>query len=187
MGDVVVMLSMSLDGFVESAERSLDWQLIDDEVHTYLNEVLRDMAVMLHGRVTYQLMVDFWPTADTDPASTAPMVEFAGIWRDTPKVVYSRTLQQAGWNTRIVRDVVPDEVRRLKQDTDGDLSLGGANLAASFLRHGLVDEYRVLVHPVVIGGGTPLFQPGDRIDLRLRETRTFGNGVVLLRYRVGDR
>jgi dihydrofolate reductase len=141
------------------------------------------MGAFLDGRITYQLMAGFWPTADTDPASTEPVVEFARIWRDMPKIVYSRTLQQAGWNTTIVREVVPEEVMALKTQPGGDMALGGANLAATFMRHGLIDEYRLYVHPVLIGRGRPLFQPSDvAIKLRLIETRTFGNGVVLLRY-----
>ncbi|MFE3452627.1 dihydrofolate reductase family protein [Nonomuraea sp. NPDC059194] len=142
------------------------------------------MGAFLHGRVTYELMAEFWPTADQDPSSTAPMVEFARIWRDMPKIAYSRTLEKADWNTTVVRDVVPEEVMALKAQPGGDMVLGGADLGATFLRLGLVDELRMYVHPVLIGRGKPLFQPSDtRIELRLAETRTFGNGVVLLRYR----
>jgi dihydrofolate reductase len=111
------------------------------------------------------------------------MVEFARIWRDMPKIVYSRTLEQADWNTTIVREVVPEEVSESKNRVGGDLALGGADLAAAFMRHDLIDEYRLYVHPVVVGQGKPLFPPSDaRIDLRLAQTRSFSNGVVLLRY-----
>jgi len=128
-------------------------------------------------------MAQFWPTADSDPASSEPMVEFAGIWRNMPKFVYSRTLQRADWNSTIVRDVVVDDVMALKDQPGGDLGLGGADLARVFRRYDLVDEYRVYVHPVLVGQGRRLFEPDDtRTDLRLVETRTFGNGVVLLRY-----
>lgn len=128
-------------------------------------------------------MAGFWPTADTDPSSTGPMVEFARIWRDMPKIVFSRTLEHADWNTTVVRDVVVEEIQALKAQPGGDLALGGADLAAAFRRHDLIDEYRLYVHPIVIGQGKPLFQPSDtQTNLRLAETRTFGNGVVLLRY-----
>jgi dihydrofolate reductase len=111
------------------------------------------------------------------------VVEFARIWRDKPKQEYTRTLRQAGWNATIVPEVVPEEVRRLKQEPGGDLALGGADLAATFLRHGLIDEYRLYVMPVALGGGKPLFPQGTaRTDFRLLENRTFGNGVELLRY-----
>lgn len=183
MGRIIYMMSVSVDGFIEGPDRELDWHLVDHELHTHFNEELRTMGAFLDGRVTYELMAAFWPTADTDPASTPPMVEFARIWRDMPKVVYSRTLQEAGWNTTVVRHVVPEEVRELQATAGGDLVVGGAGLAASFLRHDLIDELRIYVHPVVLGGGKPMFGPSDaRIHLRLAETRTFGNGVVLLRY-----
>jgi len=181
------MMSVSLDGYIEGPDREIDWHLVDDELHDHFNEQLRGMGAFLNGRVTYELMAASWPTADTDPASTKPMIEFARIWRDMPKIVYSKTLQRAEWYTTIVRDVVPEEVARLKAQPGGDLSLGGADLAAAFMRHDLIDEFRIYVHPVLIGGGKPLFPPsGPRIDLRLVETRTFGNGVVLLHYQRPD-
>ncbi|MFI9586617.1 dihydrofolate reductase family protein [Streptomyces sp. NPDC052236] len=185
MRKIILMMSLSLDGFMEGPNREIDWHLVDDELHRHFNEESRKMGAFLDGRVTYELMADFWPTADTDPSSTEPMVEFAGIWRDMPKFVFSRTLERADWNTTIVRDVVVEDIMALKAQPGGDLALGGADLAATFMRHDLIDEYHLYVHPVVIGRGKPLFQPSDRrIDLRLAETRTFGNGVVLLRYEV---
>ena len=183
MRKIILMMSVSLDGFMEGLHRELDWHLVDNELHTHFNEELAAMGAFLNGRVTYELMAAFWPTADADPASTGPMVEFARIWRDKPKYVFSRTLERADWNTTVVREVVPEEVRELKGQPGGDLALGGADLAAAFMRHDLVDEYRLYVHPVVIGQGKPLFPPSDaRVSLRLAETRAFGNGVVLLRY-----
>ena len=183
MRKVALMMSISLDGFIAGPAGELDWHLVDDELHRHFNEVLAGTGALLSGRVMYELMAGFWPTADADPASTPPMVEFAGIWREKPKIVYSRTLQQAGWNTTIVRDVVVEDVMALKAQPGGDLTLGGADIAAAFMRHDLIDEYRLYVHPVVVGRGKPLFQPSDaKFDLRLAGTRTFGNGVVLLRY-----
>jgi dihydrofolate reductase len=177
------MMSVSLDGFFEGPDRQIDWHMVDDELHRHFNEQLRTMSAFLSGRVTYELMADFWPTADSDPASTAPMIEFAGIWRDMPKIVFSRTMQRADWNTTIVRDVVVDEIQALKARPGGDMALGGADLAATFIRHDLIDEYRLYIHPILIGQGKRLFQASEaRIGLRLLGTRTFGNGVVLLRY-----
>src|SRR5580658_7088732 len=114
MRKIIWMMSVSLDGFMEGPNQELDWQLIDDELHRHFNEWLAPMGAFLHGRVTYELMANFWPTADTDPLSPPPMVEFARIWRDMPKVVYSTTLERAGWNTTVVRDVVKEEVMTLK-------------------------------------------------------------------------
>jgi dihydrofolate reductase len=181
------MMSVSLDGYIEGPSRDIGWHQVDDELHSHFNEQLKGMGAFLDGRVTYELMAGFWPTADADPASTPPMVEFARIWREMPKIVYSKTLQRADWNTTILRDVVPEEIARLKAKPGGDLALGGADLAASFMRHDLIDEYRIYVHPILIGKGKPLFPASsDRIPLKLAETRTFGNGVVLLRYQRPD-
>jgi dihydrofolate reductase len=128
-------------------------------------------------------MAEFWPTADQDPDSTPLMGEFSRIWRDMPKIVYSRTLQRADWNATVVRDVVVEEIQELKAQPGGDLMLGGADLGGTFMRLGLIDEYRLYVHPVVLGQGNPMFAPSDtQTNLRLIDTRTFGNGVVLLRY-----
>ncbi|MFD7494356.1 dihydrofolate reductase family protein [Streptomyces sp. NPDC059832] len=183
MRKIVLMMSVSLDGFMEGPDREIDWHLVDDELHRHFNEQLRTMGGFLDGRVTYQLMADFWPTADADPSSSGPEAEFAGIWRDMPKIVFSRTLERADWNTTIMREVDAEEIMALKAQPGGDLCLGGAGLAATFMRLDLIDEYRVYVHPVVLGRGKPLFPASAvRTGLRLAGTREFGNGVVLLRY-----
>jgi dihydrofolate reductase len=183
MRKVVLFMGISLDGYIEAPGRRIDWHRVDEELHRHMNEELAPMGAFLHGRTTYELMADFWPTADSDPANAGPMADFAPIWRDKPKIVYSRTLERADWNSTIVRDVVPDEVRALREQPGGDLCLGGAGLAASFLRQDLVDAYQIYVHPVLVGDGTPLFpSPAPERALELTRTRTFGNGVVLLRY-----
>ena len=183
MRRIVVHMSISLDGFIEGTDRDITWHRVDDELHHYFNDQLRDMGAFLSGRRTYELMADFWPTADDDPDSSAPMAEFAQIWREIPKIVYSRTLAHAHWGTTIVRDVVPHEVMALKEAPGGDLALGGADLIHVFRQQDLIDEYRIYVHPVLIGRGKPLFWPLDgATDLKLLEQRAFSNGVVLLRY-----
>lgn len=183
MSNLVLMMSVSLDGYFEGPNRELDWHLVDDELHSHFNEVLGAMDAFLDGRVTYELMAGYWPTADADPDAAAPVAEFARIWRDMPKLVFSRTLEQAGWNSTIVREIDPQAIRELKERSHGDLAVGGAELAAAFRELDLIDELRLYVHPVVLGSGRPLFPPGGaRLDLRLVETRAFGNGVVLLRY-----
>lgn len=183
MRRIVLMMSVSLDGIFEGPGGDLSWHLVDDELHTHFNELLAAAGAFLDGRVTYELMARFWPTADRDPANPAPMREFAAIWRDKPKIVYSRTLESADSNTTIVREVVPDEVRALQAQSGGDLALGGARLADAFRRHDLIDEYRIYVHPVLLGRGRLLFEPQrPRSELHLRGTRTFGNGVTLLHY-----
>ena len=183
MRKIVFMMSVSLDGFFEGPGRELDWQTVDAELHQHFNEWLAAAGAFLDGRVTYELMAGYWPTADQDPGASAPEIEFARIWRDMPKMVFSRTLEQAGWNTTIVRELDPEQIRALTEQPGGDLVVGGAALAAAFRAHDLIDEYRIYVHPVLLGQGRPLFQPtGGMASLRLAETRSFGNGVVLLRY-----
>lgn len=185
MRKIILSMAVSLDGYFEGPERQIDWHRVDDELHGHFNDWLRGMGAFLEGRVSYELMEGFWPTADRDPDAGKPMVEFAGIWRDMPKIVYSRTLREVGPNATIKREVVPEEITAMKAEAGGDLVIGGADLAATFRRHGLIDEYRLYVNPVLLGRGRPLFPPGDdRSDLRLVENRTFGNGVVMLRYEV---
>ena len=177
------MLSMSLDGYFEGPGGELDWHSVDEELHQHFNDLLAPMSVFIDGRVNYELMASYWPHADEDPSATVQEREFARIWRDMPKLVYSRTLQHAEWNATIVREVVPEEIQRLKQQPGGDMVVGGANLAATFARYGLIDEYRVYLQPVVLGAGHPLFPPSEmRLPLRLIGTYRFGNDVVLLNY-----
>jgi dihydrofolate reductase len=184
MGNVVLMLGMSLDGFIEGPNREIDWHQVDDELHSSLNRWAATMGAFLEGRVTYELMASAWATADQDPNAPGPVKEFAPIWRDMPKIVYSRTLQHADWNSTVVSEVRADEVRALKEQFTGDLVVGGPNLASSFRALDLIDEYRILVHPVLIGAGHPLFGPSEvRTPLELIESHTFGNGVVLMHYR----
>ena len=184
MRKIVLMMSVSLDGFIEGPGRDISWHAVDDEVHAHFNEVLGGMSAFLDGRVTYERMAAFWPTADADPDSTGPVAEFARIWREMPKVVYSRTLERADWNATVVRAVVPEEVRALQAQPGGDMAVGGADLAATFLAYDLVDEFRLYVNPVVLGRGRRLFPAAELpVPLELVETRVFGNGVVLLHYR----
>ena len=183
MKKIVLWMSISLDGYFEGPDHDLSWHRVDEELHQDFNDRLAVMSAFLDGRVTYELMADFWPTADLDPSSSAQIVEFAGIWRDMPKIVYSRTLERGDWNTTILREVVAEDVERLKREPGGDLALGGADLAATFRRLDLIDEYRLYVHPVILGAGQPLFSDSGRTtDLRLVDTQRFGNGVVELTY-----
>jgi dihydrofolate reductase len=182
MRKLIVWMSISADGYFEGPDRDIGWHRVDEEVHQFANDELRLMGGFLDGRVTHQLMAEFWPTADQQPGASRQVVEFAQIWRDMPKVVYSRTLDRAEWNTTLVREVVAADVAAMKEQPGGDLVVGGADVAATMQRLGLIDEYRLLIHPVVIGAGKPLFPPGSSIDLRLLDSRRFGNGVVYLRY-----
>jgi dihydrofolate reductase len=184
MGRLRFSMSVSLDGFVDSPERSLDWVRVDEELHEVFNEEARSMDTFLYGRRMYELMAGYWPAGDRDPAATPAMVEFARIWRTTPKVVFSRSLDAVEHGSRLVREDAVAEVARLKSASEADMDVGGPTLAGSLIAAGLVDEYRLYVHPVVLGGGTRFFPPLDeRVDLELVESRTYRSGVVLLRYR----
>ncbi|MFJ9980048.1 dihydrofolate reductase family protein [Streptomyces cyaneofuscatus] len=183
MNKIVSSISVSLDGFFEGPDRDIEWHSVDEEVHQHFNDYLRTAGAFVEGRVTYQLMEEFWPTADQDPANAGPMAEFAGIWRDMPKYVYSRTLESVGPGATLLREVDRDEVCAVRDAAAGDLIVGGADLVETFRRLDLVDEYRVYIHPVLLGRGRPFFgEVADLQGLRLLESRTFGNGVVLLRY-----
>ena len=183
MRKVLYSMNVSLDGFVEGPNRELDWSIPDEQLHRFWNDQTRETGTFLYGRRLYELMADFWPTADQDPSAPDYVVEFAQLWRDTPKVVFSTTLERVEWNSTLVKGDIADEVTRLKAQPGKDMDVGGPTLAATFMRLGLIDEYRLVVHPVVLGAGTPFFPPLDeRVGLRLVETHTFGSGFVYLRY-----
>jgi dihydrofolate reductase len=184
--NIVLMCSISLDGYFEGPDHDISWHLVDEELHRHMNAYIASTGVVLTGRRTHELMVQFWPTADQDPAQPAPVREFAAIWRDKPKLAYSRTLDPgpAEWNTTVLSEVDPEALGRLKEQPGGDLVLSGPDLAVTFLRLGLVDEFRLYIHPVVLGRGVRLFREADAaLPLRLVATETFGNGVVMLRHR----
>ncbi len=183
MGRLIYLLNVSLDGFVETPDHGLDWTSVDDELHTWFNDQERGLEASLYGRRLYELMAAHWPTAESDPAATPPMREFARIWNAKPIVVFSSTLDRVDGNRRLVRGDVGDELARLRTEFAGDLNVGGATLASSFIRRGLVDEYRLVVHPVVLGAGTPYFPPLESpIRLRLTESRSFESGVTYRGY-----
>lgn len=177
-------MSASLDGYIAGPDGAIDWAAPDEELMRFHNEQTRELTGHLTGRGLYEAMLG-WETADqtrTDPRE----LEFARIWKAIPKVVFSTTLTMVEGNARLARRDVADEVAELKtQPGDGLVSVGGAGLAAPLAEKDLIDEYRLFVNPVVLGGGTPFFPPlPKRIDLELIDTRTFSQ-VVYLRYRRG--
>jgi dihydrofolate reductase len=183
MGSVVYSLNVSLDGFVEAPDGSLGWANVDEELHRWFNDGARAAGVFVYGRRMYELMSAYWPHGEIDPEATPAMVEFARIWRATPKVVVSSTLADVQWNSRLARGSLVSEIERLRDEVDGDVGVGGATLAAELIRRDLVDEYRPAVHPVLLGSGTPFYPALDRpLDLRLEETRSLESGVVISRY-----
>lgn len=183
MGKVVYLMNTSLDGFVEAPGHSLDWTTVDDELHAWFNDRMRETEVSVYGRRLWEVMSAYWPTGESNPDSTAAMREFARLWNATPKVVFSHELESIGHGARLVRGDVGEELAKLRREFDGEIDVGGPTLAAQFIERGLVDVYRLVVHPVVIGAGTPFFPAGvSRQDLRLIETRTFASGAISLAY-----
>jgi dihydrofolate reductase len=183
MRKVIYSMFVSLDGFIEGPNRRLDWHIVDEELHRFVNDQQSEIDTYLYGRRMYEVMA-YWETADENPSSPGYELEFARIWKNMPKIVFSKTLEQVQGNARLVREDIAAEITKLKAQPGKDLVLGGANIASTFMQFGLIDEYRLFVHPVVLGNGTPMFPAlNDTINLRLVETHTFSSGVVYLRYR----
>jgi dihydrofolate reductase len=182
MRKLVYSMGVSLDGFIAGPRGEIDWSAPDNELHRFHNEQARQTGIELYGRRMWEVMT-FWETADQRPSVSETELEFARIWKDTPKVVFSRTLEEVPGDVRLVRDNAVEEVARLKDEPGGELAVAGAGLASTFIMAGLVDEYRLFISPVVLGGGTPYFPALDeRIGLELVETQTFGSRVVYARY-----
>jgi dihydrofolate reductase len=183
MPEVIYSMGVSLDGFIAGPAGEIDWSAPDEELHRFHNRQTRELGAHLCGRRLYEVML-YWETADQNPSAAEHELEFARIWQDLPKIVFSKTLEKVEGNARLAREDVAVEVARLKEQPGKDLAVGGAGLASSLIELDLVDEYRLFVSPVVLGGGTPFFPALDkRIDLELVETRTFGSRVVYMRYR----
>jgi len=182
MGRLIYSGLISLDGYLNDADGTFDWAMPDEEVHAAVNDLARPIATWLLGRRMFEVM-SYWEGVDVTGEPPA-IVDFARIWAATDKVVFSRTLPEIGTaRTTLQREFDPEVARALKAD-GGDLSVGGAGLAARAIHAGLVDELQIFTSPVVVGGGTRFLPDGARLDLTLLEERRFGNGVVLTRYGV---
>jgi dihydrofolate reductase len=181
MGTISYSMNVSLDGYVEDASGSFAFSTPSDEMHRLANEHVREAAAFLFGRRLYELMEGYWTAAAARDDQPEVEAEFARAYVETPRIVFSDTLESVPEGVRLVRseDAVV-EVERLKRETDGRLELGGAGLAASL--YDLIDEFRPFVVPAVVGGGKPFFPVGQELKLRLLEQRTFDSGAVYLRY-----
>jgi dihydrofolate reductase len=182
MAKLIYIAITSLDGYVEDERGVFDWAAPDEEVHTFVNDLLRPIDTYLYGRRMYETMVA-WETMDT--AAQAPFTrDFAQIWRAAEKVVYSKTLKTvSSARTRIERDFDVEAVRRTKTLAERDITVAGPNLAAHAIKAGLVDEYHLIISPVLVGGGKRALPDDVRSGLELLHERCFGNGVVHLHYR----
>lgn len=179
MRKLVFSINVSLDGYADHTVA-----IADDELHDFYTSQMDTLDTVLFGRLTYQLFESFWPLAPGDPQSTKSMVEFAQKINAIPKIVFSNTLDHAGWNnTKLVKGNMVDEVIKLKQGAGKNMSVGGISAAQALMNLSLIDEYWLLVQPVIVGKGSRLFEGvNDRHDLKLVDTKTFHSGVVVLHY-----
>jgi dihydrofolate reductase len=181
MRKIIFFMLTSLDGYFEGPDRDINWHNVDDEFNEFSIQQTREFGVFLFGRVTYELMASYWPTNDAkqdDP-------EIAEILNGSPKIVFSRTLEKADWeNTRLVRENFVEEIMALKHQSGKDIAiLASSDLAVTLIKHSLIDEYRIMVNPIVLGAGKALFMGiKDKLHLKLAKTRTFNSGNVLLYY-----
>jgi dihydrofolate reductase len=185
MRSVTYSMNVSLDGYIVGPDGDFAWTAPDEEVFRSWIDEIREVGVHLLGRRLYETML-YWETADQDPSLGDAKLEWAAIWKPLPKVVFSTTLSAVQGSARLASGGLAEEVERLRAESgEGNIAIGGATLAAEAAALGLIDEYRAMVYPVLVGGGTPFFpQRERRVDLELVETRTFGSRVVYLRYRM---
>lgn len=189
MSKVYLFMSISLDGFFEGPNHDLSWINVDDEFDKFAIEMLKETDLFLWGRRIYQLMEGYWPKAVEDPNTSKDDLEVAGLMNNTSKIVFSRTLDRVeeheNWkNVRLVKEFNSDEIKRLKEQTGESIGVGGSGLAVSSIKAGLIDEFRFMVNPIVIGAGTPIFKGLDsKLKLELINTRAFRSGNVLLYYK----
>ena len=178
MRKLIAAMNMTLDGFCDHTA-----MIADDEIHQHYTDLLRNADTIIHGRITYQLM-EYWRSVVENPTGNKSMDDFAVAIDNVSKIVYSRTLESVDWkNTELRKEIDKDEILELKQRAGKDLFVGSPSLIVALTQLGLVDEYQLGVHPIVVGSGLPLFKNiSDRIDLKLLKTKTFSCGAVFLYY-----
>jgi dihydrofolate reductase len=179
-------MNVSLDGFFEGPNRELDWSIADDDLHDFYADLLSHADLIIFGRVVYEMMASYWPTASTDPNATLGMRRFAEALNPMAKIVYSTTITHVGWNTRLLWQFLPEEFMQIKASTPGIILLGGgANLVETFIKNRLVDEIQLVVHPVALGAGRALFPRLDQVrTLQFQWIKPFPSGAVALSYLV---
>jgi dihydrofolate reductase len=184
MAKLIYVTNVSLDGYIEDAHGNFQWSEPNDDVFAFITDLVRPVGTYLYGRRLYETMA-VWETDPSLAAQTELMADFANVWQAAEKIVFSSTLQTVSTaGTRLERQFAPDSVRAMKTSAAGDITVGGANLAAHAFTAGLVDECQLFVHPVIVGDGKPAFASTVRARLALLEEQRFGSGVVYLRYRV---
>lgn len=176
-------MNVSLDGYIAAPGDDLGWSVPSDELFQWWSDRVGETSLALYGRRLWEAMSAHWPTADQQPGATPAHIEYAQRWRDMPKVVFSSRNIPVDWNARLVTGDAVAEIARLKTEEGGPMDIVGATLAGAAMRAGLIDEYVLVTHPVLVGGGTPFFTALDNwVNLSLLETRTFPDGLLLTRY-----
>jgi len=181
MRKVILSNLVTLYGFFAGPNGELDWFIVDEEFNEYANDLLSKVDALLFGRVTYQLMADYWPS----PSATRDDPIIADRMNNLPKIVFSKTLQKAEWNnSRLVKENIAEEISRMKQQPGKDIVIfGSGSIVSTFMQLGLIDEYRIIVNPVVLGNGKRLFKGiDDKHNLKLLKTKVLSSGVVILYY-----
>jgi dihydrofolate reductase len=189
MRKLYMFMSLSLDGYFEGPNHDISWYIVDDEFNKFAIEQLRKTDLFLWGRRIYQLMEGYWPRTAEDPLTSSDDREIARLMNNTEKIVFSKTLDRVeetkNWKvTKLIHEFDPKEIRRLKAQPGKEIGVGGPDLSTSLMKDGLIDELRLMINPIAIGEGTPIFQGLEgRVRLELLETRKFSSGNVLLCYR----
>lgn len=184
MRKIVVTMWISLDGFIAGPNEAMDWVLVDDEMGKYEDSMVSNAATLLLGRVTYDSFAGAWPYVPDNPDVSEGEKAYARKVNALQKVVFSKSLEKAEWhNSKLMREVNPAEIEKLKQEPGKDIVIyGSASIVQQLTNLGLIDEYQLLVHPIVLGSGKRLFKDVSNTNLKLVETKTFSSGVVLLTY-----
>lgn len=180
MRKLIAAINMTIDGFCDHTAA-----VVDDQLHEHYNDLMRSAGLLLYGRTTYQLMESFWPSLVKSPSGNKPMDDFAVLMDEIPKIVFSRTLTAVDWKSATLKkEIVKEEILALKQQDGKDIFAGSPSMIVQLTQLGLIDEYQLCVHPIVLGSGLPLFKNiADRIDLTLFKTKTFNSGVIALYYK----
>lgn len=182
MAQLIVSMNVSLDGYIAAqGDDDGSWLHIDEEVHRSFNELAAGAGAFLYGRKVFEVMIPYWPDAIDDAGKPSYEREYGRLWVQKPKVVFSTSLRETRWNTRVVQPDALEEVERLKRESNDDLlCYGGSQFVLALQERRLVDEYALFVHPSPLGAGLPFFR--ERLDLALLDVRRFDNGVLGLRY-----
>lgn len=182
MGKVIYWMNTSLDGFIEGPDGRFDWGAPDDELHRFYNQQARELDAFVHGRRMYETM-SYWDTAEANPDQPDAESEFAEVWKTKSKFVFSNTLTEVGPGYRLMQGDPAAALAQIRQEVTGDLGVGGPGLACEFAKLNLIDEFRIVLIPVLVGGGKPYFPlEQQQVPLKLLETKIFDSGVVYLRY-----